>query len=480
MLSYLFLIKINIFKKNRINFIMGNSSNEDKYGMKIRMAGESLYLFHLYLSKSIYTITKSSDKKEKKDIFDFWDSNYKFNMPFEKQIEEIFEYYKELKQNFVLNFKELLIVHITNTNSKKIDYIFSKMNEIKRPYYMPVVLFLCDEYNDDYKIKPNKSKYRYINENNIYTESFINDKEYLFDFCNELTISGKLKMKKINKILLRICSYYNDLGDSFFIPEISKNFNLSDKNYPYNINICCVGRFGKGKSTCVNCILGEQKSRESKSGTSTTKKIHCYQVKDEPIMIYDIPGFESIETTNEAIDKIKELNNNENELKKRIHIFLYIIKSIDDRMFAEIEYQIIKKLSEQNNISLLYVITHSSTETNKEEKIDSINEGIKGILEKHPNSENNIIASKMNAFKDNCVFVNFHSENNKPIYGINDLFLKIFSKLTINQNNIYFQYYESQKTSLEFNAYEFNRCFEKGLKYFKDKYVKITNSINCS
>ncbi len=459
---------------------MGNSTNEDKYGMKIRMAGESLYLFHLYLSRSIYTITKSSDKKEKKEIFDFWDSNYKFNMPFEKQVEEIFEYYKELKQNYVVNFKEVLIVHITNKNSEKIDYIFSKMNEIKRPYYMPVLLFLCDEYNENDKIKPNKSKYRYINENNIYTESFINDKEYLFDIYNELNISGKSKMKKINKTLLRICSYYNDLGDSFFIPEINKNFNLCDTSYPYNINICCIGRFGKGKSTCVNCILGEQKSRESKSGTSTTKKIHFYQVNGEPIMIYDIPGFESIETTNEAIDKIKELNNNGNDLKNRIHIFLYIIKSIDDRMFAEIEYEIIKKLSEENNIVFLYVITHSSAETNKEEKIGSINEGIQGILERHPNSVNNIIASKMNALEDNCVFVNFHSENNKPIYGINDLFLKLFTKLTLIQESIFSQYYESQKTSLEFNAYEFNRCFEKGIKYFKDKYVEITNSIYSS
>lgn len=287
-------------------------------------------------------------------------------------------------------------------------------------------------------------------------------------------------MKKINKTLLRICSYYNDLGDSFFIPEINKNFNLCDTSYPYNINICCIGRFGKGKSTCVNCILGEQKSRESKSGTSTTKKIHFYQVNGEPIMIYDIPGFESIETTNEAKDKIKELNNNGNDLKNRIHIFLYIIKSIDDRMFAEIEYEIIKKLSEENNIVFLYVITHSSAETNKEEKIGSINEGIKGILERHPNSVNNIIASKMNALEDNCVFVNFHSENNKPIYGINDLFLKLFTKLTLIQESIFSQYYESQKTSLEFNAYEFNRCFEKGIKYFKDKYVEITNSIYSS
>ena len=130
-------------------------------------------------------------------------------------------------------------------------------------------------------------------------------------------------MKRLKKILIRVCSYYNDLGDTFFIPEIEKNFVLSDKIYDYNLNICCIGRFGKGKSTCVNCILGEQKSRESKSGTSTTKKINYYQVNNQPIIIYDIPGFENIETTKEALNKIQELNNNKKELKKNQYFFIY-------------------------------------------------------------------------------------------------------------------------------------------------------------
>ena len=92
----------------------------------------------------------------------------------------------------------------------------------------------------------------------------------------ELTEVGENKMDKIINILLRFCSYHNDLGDRFSIGEGDKkiNYDLTEKYFPFTINICCIGRFGKGKSTCVNCLLGETKAKESKSGASTTKKIN--------------------------------------------------------------------------------------------------------------------------------------------------------------------------------------------------------------
>ena len=457
---------------------MGGTTINDSYNMKIKMAGESLYMLNLFLSRNIYTITTISNKKNKKDIFDFWEYYYKFNTPFYQQIDDIFEYYKKLKSNYELNFKELLIVHVKNKDSEEINYIFSKMNEIKRPHFMPVVLFLCDEYNEKntFKIIPDKLKYPYINENNIYTEAYINDKEYLFESSFiELTYEGEKIMKRLKKILIRVCSYYNDLGDTFFIPEIEKNFVLSDKIYDYNLNICCIGRFGKGKSTCVNCILGEQKSRESKSGTSTTKKINYYQVNNQPIIIYDIPGFENIETTKEALNKIQELNNNKKELKKKIHIFLYIIKSIDERMFADIEYEIIKEISKQKDIIFLYILTHSSIDTNKDEKIDMINLGIIGVLEKHPNNENYEIFSKMQASKENCIFVNFHPENNNPIYGINELFLKLKTSANLvksYEENNYFFTENFQNLYPYYDNNSFSNCIKQVNKFLDTMIIK--------
>lgn len=33
----------------------------------------------------------------------------------------------------------------------------------------------------------------------------------------------------------------------------------------------------------------------------------------------------------------------------------------------------------------------------------------------------------MRAYKDNCIFVNFHQDENNPVFGISELFYKICS-----------------------------------------------------
>ena len=409
---------------------MGGNLETNDFGLKINMIGESMHLLYLYLTRNIFSETKSVDKMQKNSIFDFWDFEYKLNLTVEEQIKYVFKKYTKNKSNFEINSKEALIVHISNKNSELIKTIFLKMEELKGAHYMPLVLFLLDEYNkneDDNKIIPEKKIYPDIDPSTIYTAPYIFEKEYLFESEQKmLSEEAENKMEKIVNILSRFCSYHNDLGDRFSIGEGDKqiNFDLTKKYFPFTINICCVGRFGKGKSACVNCILGETKSKESSSGTSTTKKIKYYQISDEPIKIYDIPGFENKETTLNAVEKLKELNDEINELKEQIHVILYIIKSSDERMFADLEYDMLNEVSKQEKSKILYILTHSSSHTDKEEIIDMINIGIKGVLEKHKNENNNIFEN-MKAKEENCVFVNFKEKENLPIYGIGELFLKI-------------------------------------------------------
>ena len=300
----------------------GNFVNNPHY-LNIHMIGESLYLLELYLSRNIYTVSNSINKKKAKSIFDSWDFNYKYNSNIELQIEEAFKKYENNKSNAEINSKEVLIIHVPNKDSKIIDSIFSKMEKIKRLHYMPLVLFLIDDYKNDDKIIPDKILYPSLNSSLIITAEYIKEKEYIFESeQKELTEEGNEKMEKIKNILLRFCSYYNDLGDRFSFGSGDKqiNYDLTEIYFPFTINICCIGRFGKGKSTCVNCLLGETKARESKSGASTTKNINYYQVSNQPIKVYDIPGFENKETTSNAVKKLIELNNKINELKDQIHI----------------------------------------------------------------------------------------------------------------------------------------------------------------
>ena len=277
-------------------------------------------------------------------------------------------------------------------------------------------------------------------------------------------------MDKIINTLLRFCSYHNDLGDRFSIGEGDKkiNYDLTEKYFPFTINICCIGRFGKGKSTCVNCLLGETKAKESKSGASTTKKINYYQINDQPIKIYDIPGFENLETTKNAVNKLKQLNDEINELKEQIHVILYILKSTDERMFADLEYDMINEISNQKNSKLLYILTHSSKNTNKEELIDMINVGIKSVVENKKNNNINYynVFIKMKAKKENCIFVNFHENENKPLYGIGQLFNKI--ALIAKETETYKKY-----TKKNMSEYEFKKFVKEEADIRKRKAKKI-------
>jgi GTP-binding protein EngB required for normal cell division len=458
---------------------MGGNIDSNNYDLNINMIGENMYLLYLFLTKSIYTDRKSIDVKEKKSIFDYWNFNYKFNTPIEQQIKYVFSIYTKNKGNIDINSKEVLIVHVRNKETKLVDTIFTELEKFKMPHYMPLVLFLSDEFEFDKKIEdsliiPDKHLFPHINHDMIFTAPFLSNEEYIYESqSKELTEKGEYIMDKIKNILLRFCSYHNDLGDRFSIGEKDNviNYDLTEKYFPFTINICCIGRFGKGKSTCVNCLLGETKAKESKSGASTTKKINYYQISNQPIKIYDIPGFENKETCENAVQKMKELNDEMNELKDHLHFILYVIKSTDERMFADIEYNMINEISKQENTFLLYILTHSSENIDKDEKIDMINVGIKNLLTNNKCKDVNNVLSKLRASEENCFFINFHPYDNNPIHGIKELFekLSILSKET--------ETYKKYKKNL--NKSELQKLIEEEaeIRKAKAKKVLIWNSI---
>ena len=130
-----------------------------------------------------------------------------------------------------------------------------------------------------------------------------------------------------------------------------------------------------------------------------------------------------------------------NELKDNIHIILYMLDSNDCRMFQEIEYKMLKYILD-NNSNLCYVLTHSTRNTNKKEKIEMINNGLKSVIDRNKNEKGNDFFDRIKANNNNTIFVNFHPFGNNPIYGLKQLLLKIveFSKKNktynkLNKNN---------------------------------------------
>jgi len=138
-------------------------------------------------------------------------------------------------------------------------------------------------------------------------------------------------------------------------------------------------------------------------------------------------------------------------------------------MFADLEYSMLEQISKQNNSKLLYVLTHSNKDMDKDELVDMINIGIKGVLEKHKKGKNDKseeIFKAMRANEENCFLVNFHVKENMPIYGIRELFTKLaeISKKTESYKNF------SKKNLSE---YEFNLMVKKEADIRKTKAEKI-------
>ena len=407
---------------------MGNKNGvniENKYYMSVNFIGESFQNLLTTISGLNYS-SKSSLRSQKKTIFDFWDYFYTPELNFISQVKEIEEKFNIMKDDLILNFSECLIIHIKDLNSPKIDIILDKMDKLNRRHYIPPILFLSDNFEENdqnfiktkFKVYKNIiSRYKNIDKRMIYFEKFVDE-------------NNEEKLKKIKNILLRFCSYFNELGDRFSIGEGDKEicYDLTEENFPFTINIACIGRFGNGKSTGTNFLIGEKRAKENKSGTSVTSKINFYHVPHFPIKIYDIPGFENEQTIINTVEQFQILNKEINKLRDQLHIILYFIKSTDERMFTEMEYKIFKQIIQIEDIRIIYILTYSTQKTDHKELIDMINTGIKSVTENAFNKKklNDIekfnIIKKLKASEGNTVFVNFYSSNKNDVYGISDFF----------------------------------------------------------
>ena len=423
---------------------MGNEEerNPNNYYISINMIGKEMENILYALNTKRPLNRYMTQDQFRYTIFDYWDYFYYSNKTINEQITFIFDKFYKKKGALDLNFRECLIVRAKNKLSPEIKLVLEKINDINRIHYMPMVLFLLDEYDEnnfdyfDKKIVPDNKLYPKIDPRMIFTQGFNDIKifvNYLMSKPNNTHLSEKIQrnIKKFKRTLLRFCSYHNELGDYFELINSQNQilrYDLISKKYEMTYNFCCIGRFGKGKSTGVNCLLGEKKAKESRSGTATTKKINYYYVKNSPIKIIDIPGFESKETVNSAVLKFKEYGDKINYKKGELTAILYFIKSTDERMFAEMEYKMFKEIIKHENTPVIYILTHSSLTTDKSEIYDMINTGIKGVLSKHPEEVEFIagqITKKMFASEKNCVFVNFYQEEDEPIFGVDDFYAKI-------------------------------------------------------
>ena len=423
-------------KENETNIL-----HEEELYMNIQLIGENMTNFIKLLSPTKIKNNKYAEINKIKRVEDFWKINYSGEKDVQEQIKEYFDKIFKIKSEskFTKQLKETLIVKVENSSDEIVQSILKKINDLKNDYYMPIVIFLLLEGNK--QIVFDKKKFPNVNASLIITKKFSEDKKYYFN--------DEAEMKSL---LIRCYSIHNELGDSFSIGE-GKNiidYDLNERYYPFNLNICCIGRFGQGKSTGVNVLLNQYKAKESSRGTSQTKKATFYHCSYAPIKILDVPGFDSEKNIQISLDKFRICAEEINRLKDYIHIFLYFLKDTDDRKISDFESVIFEEIIKYEESKIIYVVTHSDKDQNYEDKnefIKNINEGIDNLNIIDENKKN-LIIDKLKATENNTVFVNFHYDYKlkREPFGKEIIFKKIYDFFT---NSKFYKDSKKNKDPLE-------------------------------
>ena len=471
---------------------MGGNEAKPSPGLNISFIGESLYLFQLYLSRSIYT--KSKEKKQKNNIFDFCNFYYDFNLPIDDQIKNIFNIYKKNKEERILNPKEVLIVQVYKFNTL-MKRIYAEMEKLEESKYMPLVLFLVDykrdlvpeeeEYYEEDLNYPGEGDYYNnvaiptspkIDENFIFISNYIYNKEYILESEEkEFDKSGEIEFEKIKKILLRFYSYHNDLGDKFSIGKCNTKikYDLTQFYHLNTFNICCIGRNGSGKSSFINYIFNYTKAKIFNNRESYTKKVNVHNPRfsNVPLKIFEIPGFnDNNSSISNAATKLTKLNKKLSEIKDELHLILYFFKSDELYMFKEEEYELIKSIPNEKNLKFIYIFSNSTPHTNKNEIMNQVNDFIQKCLVNMKFDKGYDLFNKMKAHENNCIFVNFYPKENP--FGVKELLIKLLSIL--KETNLYKSYDQHFFDNDEFDDLLIN---EAELRKIRAKQILLDNSI---
>ena len=419
-----------------------NYGGKDSYYMKITLIGSDMNTFNDIFQKS----------EELKTIKKCWEIEPLKNEDITLQLKDYFDKLLKIKEtDLSKDLRECLVFKINNSFDPEINIILDYMNELSETQFLPLVLILTKEesYN---KIEIDEEKYTF-DHRLIYVRNYTENQEYFEEI--------------IAPVFLRFCSIHNELGDDFDMSGIGEDekYDLTQKGFPFTLNLACIGRFGQGKSTGINVILQEYKAKESSNYLSQTKKITYYMAQNHPIKILDVPGFESLEQVKYAIEKFKFYGESINKMKDHLHIILYFLNMNEKRAFQDLEYPMIEEILKHESTKIIYVITNSSPDIKKDKKkqiYDRINSGIQGITKNKP------IEGKIQMFKahkNNVVFVNFHK------YEINDIEIEQFGKKELF-NKIY-EFFINSKDYKEKKENFDEKILEERLKSLRIKGQQI-------
>ena len=392
-------------------------------------------------SENIYEIY--TDKEESHIIFQEHPiiKSWKFFFLLSKEEEDlkVIKALKLIKNDFKNTNSLLLIVLDAIFNQNVLDDIIKKIEENSSIKTMPFIYLLSKdrfEYPENKKLRNYISLHSKLDKMNFYCDEYPFTKNNLNE--EEKRIQSNI-LENITTLLIKVTSYYNELGDSFLIPfplENQKvNLNYNTKIYGRHINLLFCGKSGVGKSTFINLLIKEKRVKIGGNGLSTTKNIVEYIIPNTAISIFDTPGFEDEETVNLTINHIKNYKDVFYKFGKQIHLIIYFLKGNDNTLFQKIDYKFIKFLFSLK-IHIMFIETHSNIEKEKMERefndeVEKVKNALLIILNNMKTNYN------FDNFNNHFFTVNLVKNSNNSIFGISDFFNSIHNYfLMISNENL--------------------------------------------
>ena len=150
----------------------GNETIKQTFDMSVNLIGDSLDQF-LFCISNEPSESFASEKPEKKSIYDYWDFLYNPGYDFYGQMAMAANRFKTKKDSLSLDFKECLIVRVSDISAIEIQFVLEKMNYLNREHYIPLMLFLCDsfEIEDLKKFQFDEKKYSKIDKRIIFQKN---------------------------------------------------------------------------------------------------------------------------------------------------------------------------------------------------------------------------------------------------------------------------------------------------------------------
>ena len=471
-----------------------------EYNNTIILIGKNVELIEQKLN-----LNKSKEKK----IENFWNINlFEIENNFSEALETIKSMLikkiniEEFSNNNIFSFTIIYSLNDLDEDNKEKENILNLCKMIVEVsysfYYQPFLIFLTKRKADNLRLD------KLINEE-IKKAGY--DIRNISRFMTPLNIDIFMNeeiVKLIRKKIFTIFDYYFGLGDDYGEILINKDkytlpyklYNESEEGL-INLNILILGKTQVGKSTFINTLLKEKRSKEGGVGFSITKSHLSYHVDGIPLILRDIEGFTGEENIKLVTDNIGKMQNSlgDNEL----NLVIYIINFNGPTFFNDNEYSIFKQLTEKLDETQFLFVCLKSELLNIDKKVKNIKRSFYNMIQKgsEKNSDKkNImnvlnylylcqnkdilyeeIEKKNNSDSDQLSFFDELSQNDEDIESKNKMMIDKIIEL--DKTLFFANLIEDEEHKEIFGINKISRAIRKSFKYLKKRNLKfLKNKIN--